>query len=145
MVDNCITEREYAQGYWWCYRHSPDESLGTLEMAIRLAGEVAATEARKRGKTYIVASTSWPVLAVYVVACDHPDAAKAGFHVMFEFTPSGELYPAPTDAALTVRAALTHFDMNKELAAFKHRMQALAATYKRQLAHYIEQNATPPG
>ena len=60
MADNCITEREDAQGYWWCYRHSPSEPAETFEMAIRVAGEVAAAEARRRGKTYIVASTSQP-------------------------------------------------------------------------------------
>jgi hypothetical protein len=90
MADNCITEREDTQGYWWCYRHSPSEPAETLEMAIRIAGEVAATEARKRGKTYIVASTSPPTAAVFVFACDHPDTAKVGIHVMFEFTPVGE-------------------------------------------------------
>ena len=38
-----------------------------------VAGEVAANEARKSGKTYVVASTPQPSPAIYVFACDHPD------------------------------------------------------------------------
>ena len=90
MADNRITEREDTQGYWWRYRHPPGEPAEIFEMAIRIAGEVAATEARRRGKTYIVASTLQPAPAVYVFACDHPDVAKVGIHVMFEFTPAGD-------------------------------------------------------
>jgi hypothetical protein len=54
---DCITEKRTAQGFWWRYTHSKDEPNETIEMAIRAAGEVAADEARKSGKTYIVAST----------------------------------------------------------------------------------------
>jgi hypothetical protein len=36
-----------------------------------------------------VASTPRPAAAVYVFPCDHPDAAKAGINIMFEFTPEG--------------------------------------------------------
>jgi hypothetical protein len=86
----CITERETAHGYWWRYRHSGGEPQDTLTAAIMIAGEVAATEARGRGKTYLVASASAPAPAVYVFACDHPDARMAGIDVMFELTPAGE-------------------------------------------------------
>jgi hypothetical protein len=51
----CITERETLHGYWWRYAHSADEPADTLTAAIMIAGEVAATEARRRGKTYLVA------------------------------------------------------------------------------------------
>jgi hypothetical protein len=40
-----ITESRTAQGYWWRYVHSSEEPDETIEMAIRVAGEVAADEA----------------------------------------------------------------------------------------------------
>jgi hypothetical protein len=86
----CITERETALGYWWRYQHAEGEPEDTLTAAIMVAGEVAAEEARRRGKTYLVVSAPQPSAAVYVFACDHPDAAKVGINVMFEFTPAGE-------------------------------------------------------
>ena len=60
-----------------------------------VAGEVAATEARKRGKTYFVASTPEPTAAVYVFACDHPDAGDRAINVMIEFTPDGKRIRRP--------------------------------------------------
>ena len=87
---DCITEHETPHGYWWRYTHSDDEPQGTLSAAIMVAGEVAATEARKRGKTYVVARAASGVDAIYVFACDHPDARDAGLNVMLEFTPAGE-------------------------------------------------------
>jgi hypothetical protein len=63
---DCITEKRTAQGFWWRYTHSKDEPNETIEMAIRIAGEVAADEARKSGKTYVVALTPQPSPAVYV-------------------------------------------------------------------------------
>ena len=91
----CITERETPHGYWWRYAHSEGEPDDTLKAAIRVAGEVAATEARKRGKTYCVASTPQPMAAVYIFACDHPDAADPAINVMFEFTPAGKRIRRP--------------------------------------------------
>ena len=87
--DACITERETPHGYWWRYRHAAGEPQDTLTAAIMVAGEVAATEARRRGKTYLVASAPELRPEVYVFACDHPDAGKAGINIMFEFTPAG--------------------------------------------------------
>jgi hypothetical protein len=55
-----------------------------------VAGDIAATEARRSGKTYVVARAARGVDAVYVFACDHPDASSAGIDIMFEFTPEGE-------------------------------------------------------
>jgi hypothetical protein len=61
---DCITESRTAAGFWWRYTHSQDEPDETIEMAIRVAGEAAASEARKSGKTYVVASTPPPAAAV---------------------------------------------------------------------------------
>lgn len=58
---DCITERQTEHGYWWRYQQSDGEARETLLAAIRIAGEVAATEARKSGKGCL-ASTS-PTLA----------------------------------------------------------------------------------
>jgi hypothetical protein len=46
-------------------------------MAIRIAADVAAEEARKGAKTYVVASSRAPAAAVYVFAADHPDAMQS--------------------------------------------------------------------
>jgi hypothetical protein len=86
---HCITERQTAHGYWWRYTHSDGEPRDTLTMAIMIAADVAAEEARKSGKTYVVASSPQPSPAVYVFACDHPDACKAGINVMYQLTPNG--------------------------------------------------------
>jgi hypothetical protein len=47
-----------------------------------VAGEVAANEARKSGKTYVVASTPQPSPAIYVFACDHLDTRKVRISIM---------------------------------------------------------------
>jgi hypothetical protein len=77
---HCITERQTAHGYWWRYTHSSGEPEDTLTTAIM----IAADEARRRGKTYVVASTPEPSTAVYVFASDHPDASKAGISIMYQ-------------------------------------------------------------
>lgn len=86
---NCITERRTPYGFWWRYTHAAGEPDETLVMAIRIASEVAADEARKSGKTYLVASTPRPTSAVYVFAGDHPDAARIDLNIMYELTPDG--------------------------------------------------------
>jgi hypothetical protein len=60
-----------------------------------IAVSVARNEARKRGKPYCVASTPLPMAAVYVFACDHPDARDAAINVMLEYTPEGERIRRP--------------------------------------------------
>jgi hypothetical protein len=80
-ASDCITERETPHGYWWRYAHSDDEPQDTLTAAITIAGDVAATEARRRGKTYYVARAAYGADAIYVFACDHPDARNAGINV----------------------------------------------------------------
>jgi hypothetical protein len=90
---HCITEKNTAYGYWWRYRHPNDEPDDTLDTAIIIATEVAANEARKSGKTYVVASTPQPSPAVYVFASDHPDAGNHDISIMYELTPTGERIP----------------------------------------------------
>ena len=92
---DCVTERETPHGYWWRYQHSAGEPEVTLTTAIMVAGDVAATEARVRGKTYCVARAATRPDAIYVFACDHPDARDASINVMFEFTPKGDRIRRP--------------------------------------------------
>jgi hypothetical protein len=87
----CITTRQTHRGFWWRYTHREGEPSETLDMAIRVAGEVAASEARKSRKTYVVASTPSPAAAVYVFAADHPDAVRIDINIMYELTPAGGL------------------------------------------------------
>jgi hypothetical protein len=86
----CITERYTPYGYWWRYSAAKDEPEITLVAAIQIAASVAADEARKSGKTYLVATTPARSPDVYVFACDHPDARKLGLDTMYEVTPAGE-------------------------------------------------------
>src|SRR4051794_22713049 len=97
----CITERETPHGYWWRYQHADDEPQDTLLAAIMIAGDVAATEARKRGKTYYVARAASGPDAIYVFAYDHPDARNAAINVIFEFTPAGERIRHPGTRQIT--------------------------------------------
>ena len=87
---SCISERRDANGYYWRYTHSPDEPHDTLTAAIMIAAEVAAEEARKYGRTYVVGSTPSPSAAVFVLARDHPELAAIEMSILFEFTADGE-------------------------------------------------------
>lgn len=93
---SCITE--YTDGYFWRYVHTPDEPDDTLTTATMLAGEVAADQACKDGKTYVVASTPVPLVAVYFLPCLHPMLSRAAMKVMYQTTPEGKCVrlPKPT-------------------------------------------------
>jgi hypothetical protein len=85
-----VTERHTAFGYWWRYTYAGGGPDTNLVGAIRIAAFVAEQEARKGGKTYLVATSSerWP--DVYVFPHDHPDARRLDLTPMYTFTPSGE-------------------------------------------------------
>jgi len=51
----------------------------------------AAKECRTSGKSYVVASFIKPAPAIYVFACDHPDARKPGIFIMYDLTRAGGL------------------------------------------------------
>jgi hypothetical protein len=92
---DCITERTDEHGFWWRYEHAEGDPRDTLLAAIMIAGNVAAAEARRNGKTHVVARAAQGVDAIYVFASDHPDARSAGINVMFAFTPEGERIRRP--------------------------------------------------
>jgi hypothetical protein len=98
-----ITEIDTDFGYWWCYEaapHHPDEAITAM---IHIAKVVADAEARNSGKTYLVASIPQPMAAVYVFACNHPDARDAAINVMLEYTPAGKCIRRPA-----IRKAARH-------------------------------------
>ena len=86
---NCITERQTPFGYWWRYTHSKGEPEYTWFAASGIAATVAAEHARKHDKTYFV-SVGLEPRAVYIFACDHPDAQNPMIHTALEITPIGE-------------------------------------------------------
>jgi hypothetical protein len=85
-----ITERHTPFGYWWRYTYAGGGPDTNLVGAIKIATFVAEQEARKDGKTYLVATSSerWP--NVYVFPYEHPDARRLDLTPMYTFTPSGE-------------------------------------------------------
>jgi hypothetical protein len=89
-ADSCITERETPDGYWWRYKHAKGEPQETLTAATAIALSVAADQARKFGKNYLVALRRPPSPEVYIFACDDPDANRPDLYTAFEFTPAGE-------------------------------------------------------
>lgn len=94
-----ITERHTRHGYWWRYIPSKREPLPNLIPPLRAAAAVAAEESRKSGKSYVVAFVVKPAPAIYVFACDHPDARKPGISIMYELTRAGRLRPPATPPA----------------------------------------------
>jgi hypothetical protein len=86
----CITERQTDYGYWWRYTHSAGEPEDTWLAATGIAASVAAEEARKSGKTYLVLVSLEPLRAVFVFASDHPDTRNPDIHTALTGTPGGE-------------------------------------------------------
>jgi hypothetical protein len=79
-----VAEGQTEHGYWWRYAPSKGEPGENLVIALRAAAAVAAEQARKSGKTYIVATGLHPSPAVYVFACDHRHRqSRHGHHVWF--------------------------------------------------------------
>jgi hypothetical protein len=88
-VARCITEADTEFGYWWRYQaapHHPDEAITAM---IHIAKTVADAEAHHAGKTYLVGSSPLPEPALYVFACDHPDARNAAINIMYDCPPNG--------------------------------------------------------
>jgi len=86
-----ITERHTRHGYWWRYIPSKRETGVNLFPVLRAAIAAAAKECRTSGKSYVVASFIKPAPAIYVFACDHPDARKPGIFIMYDLTRAGGL------------------------------------------------------
>jgi hypothetical protein len=87
-----IAEQQTEHGFWWRYTPSKDEPGQNLVIALKAAAAVAAEQARKSGKTYVVAMGLNPSPAVYAFACDHPDTANPDMDIMFGFFPDGRRF-----------------------------------------------------
>jgi hypothetical protein len=92
---NCISENRDLYGYVWMYEHTPDEPEDTMTAAIMIACEVAGMEADKDGKTYIVASTNAPSVAVYALPFGHPMISEKAMNIMFQRAAGGQCIRMP--------------------------------------------------
>jgi hypothetical protein len=92
---NCISEHRDDYGYVWMYEHTPDEPEDTMIAAIMIACEVAGMEADKGGKTYIVAATQPPSVAVYVLPFGHPMISEKAMSIMFQRAAGGQCIRMP--------------------------------------------------
>ena len=72
------------------YRTFDDKELTQVRQTAHAVGP-AAKECRTSGKSYVVASFIKPAPAIYVFACDHPDARKPGIFIMYDLTRAGGL------------------------------------------------------
>lgn len=86
----CISEYRDLYGYVWKYEHTPDEPEDTMVAAVMIACEVAGMEADKGDKTYVVARTNPPSVAVYVLPFGHPMISEKAMNVMFQRAAGGQ-------------------------------------------------------
>jgi predicted Zn-dependent protease len=92
---NCISEHRDDYGYVWSYEHTPDEPHDTFVSAIMIAGDVAAEEAAKDRKTYVVALMNGPSVAVFALPFGHPMIVNRALSVVYQFTPDGRCIRSP--------------------------------------------------
>jgi hypothetical protein len=83
------SDRRDEHGMWWRWAPPEDEPGEMLIVAGRIARPIAAEQARKSCKTYLMTMGLQPSAALYVFACDHPDAAIADIDILLEFLPDG--------------------------------------------------------
>src|SRR5262249_6257215 len=77
-------------GFVFSYEHSDDEPEETLLAATVIAMNVAAEQAVKEGRTYVVASTPEPSYTVFVLPFGHPLIVKRALSVMNQTMPDGQ-------------------------------------------------------
>lgn len=77
-------------GFVFSYEHTPDEPTITLEGCILIARHIAAEEAVKDEKHYVVASTTEPAPAVYALPIDHPMIKEKALTINYLYTPDGQ-------------------------------------------------------
>jgi hypothetical protein len=82
-------------GFVFTYEHSDDEPHETLLAATAIAMNVAAEQAVKEGKTYVVASTTVPSYTVFVLPLGHPLIVKRALSIMNQLMPNGQRVRSP--------------------------------------------------
>lgn len=76
-------------GFVAIYEHSDDEPRDTLLAATVMFMNVAAAQAVKEGKTYVVASTEAPSYTVFVLPLGHPLITERALSIMNQLMPDG--------------------------------------------------------
>lgn len=82
-------------GFVFIYEHSDDEPHETLLAATAIAMNVAAEQAVKEGKTYVVASTTVPLHTVFVLPVGHPLIVRRALSIMNQLMPDGTRVRSP--------------------------------------------------
>jgi hypothetical protein len=82
-------------GFVFIYTHSDDEPQETLLAATAIAMNVAAEQAVKERKTYVVASTPVPSYTVFVLPFGHPLIAERGLDIMNRLMSNGQRVRSP--------------------------------------------------
>lgn len=91
----CISSYNDDYGFVFIYEHSEDEPDETLLAATAIAMNVAAEQAAKERKTYVVASTPVPVYTVFVLPLGHPMIAQRALSIMNQLMPDGTRVRSP--------------------------------------------------
>ena len=76
-------------GFVFIYEHPDDEPHETLLAATAIAMNVAAEQAIKEGKTYIVATTTAPSYTVFVLPFGHPLIVERALTIKNQLMPDG--------------------------------------------------------
>ena len=85
----CIVTYNDDYGFVFIYEHADDEPHETLLAATAIAMNVAAEQAVKEGKTYVVASTAVPSYTVFVLPFGHPMIVQRALSIMNQLMPDG--------------------------------------------------------
>ena len=81
-------------GFVAMYEHTPDEPFETLYAAQKVFCEVAGIEAKKDGKTYVVALGTTPTV-LYLLPFGHPMITEKALSIMYQLTPGGRRISMP--------------------------------------------------
>jgi hypothetical protein len=94
-TSKCIVSYNDEHGFVAIYEHSDDEPHETLFAATAMFMSVAAEEAVKGGKTYVVASTTDPSYTIFVLPFGHPLIEKRALSIMNQLMPDGRRVRSP--------------------------------------------------
>jgi hypothetical protein len=99
-IADTVQKRRSTHGLEWMVELRPElrpfVSHAMFRMIINTSAQLAVDEARQSGKTYVLASSSVPCLAIYVLAAGHPRlASHPQMTIRYQFSPSGEIITLP--------------------------------------------------
>lgn len=82
-------------GFVAIYEHTDDEPHETLLAATAMFMSLAADQAVKEGKTYVVASTTVPTRAVFILPFGHPLIQQRALSIMTQLMADGQRVRSP--------------------------------------------------